>query len=195
MIYCRYEYNPPANNSTIPSYGIALGEYHGEYTLPDASKRPPDVGFLRIECVLDMFTLAGIIGMGDEDAAEHHMMELHARLPEEIRNATGEHGFGFVYDVYGDLPALEWAFREYIKTLFANGGPSGDDDVFDYWPAGMQMGRDFAASLDAVKGEGTPYTNELHDAYVAFVCEGGRISEYAWDSNDESFEDAHDERD
>jgi hypothetical protein len=51
-----------------------------------------------------------------------------------------------IYRIIALRSQVEQALEDLLDDLAT--GPSGDDDVFDYWPSGVRMAREIAAELD-----------------------------------------------
>jgi hypothetical protein len=144
------------NNSML------LKDLHHEYTgsLPDFWQDTAEGdltrrGYVRCNIIWNDYamidTLMDLHQMSYDDA-EERMAEskalIFSRGATDRKEGRDWSDATYIWKIEGDLPGLLHAFNELANALDTI--PSGDDDVFDYWPNTMTMLEDWAEDLDEV---------------------------------------------
>lgn len=134
-------------------------EIHGEYVgvLEDAASSVSGKDWVHVSVLFDFTQMTDTAEMWDAkrdngdvsdseypDLVHETFDNLFPDLRKELDIDVTD--FGRVWMLQGTLVGLERAFLALAKAVDCR--PSGDDDVFDYWPNAMRMFHAMAIDLD-----------------------------------------------
>lgn len=160
----------PVNNDLI-----LLIDHHGEYTGSLAAVTGYEEGkWVRCMIVWDGFSLGSLrnaLGLPDEDdAVTAAFRAIYAdKLDPLLDDACATPDMATIWEISGE--GKRRAFDHLLHAL--DTVPSGDDDVFDYWPNTMDMLWSFAHDLDTLQSTTehrqlvTDLATKVHAALIA----------------------------
>lgn len=115
----------------------------------------------RVVHIWDSYSVEELIG-------EEGVAAAVALMPEELVGRPADDPYN-VFEISGSIPEIGQVFHDFVTSLFES-RPSGDDDVYDYWPGGFETAVEIAKDLDKLS-DTTAHTGRLRTEYEAVEAE------------------------